>query len=56
MLTQNAPLLWLILGIGATGYMIYRLIRATTAPPPSDALPWSDGGSPTLPHVLPPDS
>jgi hypothetical protein len=29
MLTQSAPLLWLILGVGATGYMIYRLIRAT---------------------------
>jgi hypothetical protein len=29
MLTLNAPLLWLILGIGLTGYMIYRLIRAT---------------------------
>jgi hypothetical protein len=29
MLTQNAPLLWLILGIAATGYMIYRFIRAT---------------------------
>jgi hypothetical protein len=29
MLNQSAPLLWLILGIGVTGYMIYRLVKAT---------------------------